>query len=117
MKKKLKLDTVLTNFDGTVIVENEIPLTLKKILLEYIGLAHAMNITGPEEFTLYSIGKKIGKPAGDDFIALELQDFNLLKKIVDSGKITVNGQQQPIFKLVISQQVRVLLEEVENIKD
>lgn len=118
MKKILKLDTVLTDFNDTPLQhEDQSALTLRKALLQYLGLAHLMGVSGVEELSLYFIGRKIGKAPVDGTVTLDIQDYNLLKKLVDTGKVTVNGQPQSIFKLVAAQQLRVLLDEAENDKD
>lgn len=117
MKKKLRIDTVLTDFDDAPLMHNGVPLTLRKALLDYIHAAHAMGVSGSEEMSLYFIGKKIGKTPVDGVLSLEIQDFNLLQRLSDTGKVMIPNQPpQAIFRLVIAQQIRVLLQEAEATK-
>lgn len=118
MKKILKIDTQLTGFSDEVLKDDDgiAPLTLKAALLKYISLAHLMKLNGSDELNLYLIGRKIGKAATE--VKLDLQEYNLLKRVADMGKVFgAQNQEQPIYTVVVSQQVRLLLEEAEAEKN
>jgi len=118
MKKVIKINTPITSFTKEQLVENDVPMTLKTVLLHYLNVVHLMNMQANEEMSLYFIGRQIGEStdAADAVIILTMQDYTLLKKLADNSKVIQNGQAIPVFNLVVTQQARILLEQAENIK-
>lgn len=120
MKKILKLNTALTDFEDVELKDAKgvETLTFKKALLEYISFAHLMGLQPNEELSLYFIGRKLGRTKGVDLMKLDIADYNLLHKITNNGKIQQpGGAMQPIFTLIVAQQVNALLDAADNDKE
>lgn len=117
MKKILDINTQLTDFDDVALkaADDEL-LTMKVALLHYIQNAHLMGLSGNEEMTLYFIGRQF-KGAVNGKIKLDMNEYKLLQKIAENGKIDQAGQKLPLFGLVAAQQIRILLEEAPTEKD
>ena len=118
MRKAIKINTPITAFTKEQLVENDVPMTLKTVLLHYLSVAHLMNLQANDEMNLYFIGRQIGESADDTdaTIILSMQDYTVLKKLADTGRVVQNGQAIPVFNLVVTQQAKILLEQAENVK-
>lgn len=126
MKKRINLDRVFKSFEGEDIIETPevkdakgtvtkeaTKFTLKKMLLSYVRASQGMD-TKPEEQTLmYEIGVKIGTTEG--LIDLKQNEYDLIKKLVDNGKITDRqGQKLDLWDLEKSQQLKGIIDSAEN---
>jgi hypothetical protein len=113
--KLLDISQPLQSFDGQPLKDGERTLTLKDILLAYLSQGHLMGLTPAEEGTAYGVGAKVG--VGKGTVELETVEYDLLKKVCDSGKIKQQGQEVPLFSLVVSQQVKQLVDAAKTKED
>jgi hypothetical protein len=109
MKKHLDIGQPLKAFDGEPIKgQGGKDFTLKDVLLGYLGSAHLMGLTPMEEGYAYELGVLVGTAAGE--VALEPHQYDLLKKLVDSGKVKNGSEMQPLFSIVVAQQAKRMVD-------
>jgi hypothetical protein len=115
MSKKIDTTIVLKDFEGKPIQdEKSIEVTLKSVLLNYLQSANLMGAqTDNEKFSAYNAGLAIG--SGGAQTVLEQPQYDVLKKIVDSNKIKSNNQEQEVYRLVVHQQVKKIIDEAETV--
>lgn len=126
MKKRINLDQVFKTFEGEDIIETPevkdakgvvtkevTKFTLKKMLLSYVRASQGME-TKPEEQTLmYEIGIKIGGAEG--LIDLKQSEYDLIKKLVDNGKVKDrDGQMVDFWDLEKAQQLKLIIDGAQN---
>lgn len=134
MKKVLNVSQELKTFEGKPLRENDAfpddakikdprnpekmidnpVLILKKVLLGYMRVAHAMGLNEQEQTTAYEVGVKIG--VSDGKVELSTAEYDLLKKVCDKNKITQqNGQEVSILPTEQGIQAKLMVDKAETI--
>src|SRR4051794_33832509 len=112
--KSLNLTQVIKNFVGETFKNEGKDFTLKEALLQLINHAHMMGLSKVEEATAYAAGMLIGGDKG----TLSQDQYDVLKKLADNGKASVQQQEVPIYpNLAILQQVREMVNAAETVKE
>jgi len=90
--------------------------TLRHILLRYISFAGSSNanLSDDEKMHAYEAGRVIGVAEGR--FELTQQQYDVVKKIVDDGKIKGGGQVDELFSVVFQQQAKNLINEADIIE-
>lgn len=126
--KLLDIRQVLTDFEGKPLkfqetadqeVKNWPDTTLKHLLLRALasGNNSVANLSDAEKMNVYDAGVFIGVHQGPDPVELNQQQYDVLKKIIDNGKIKVQGGQEiDLFTLIEQQQVKRLIDKAEHVK-
>ena len=109
--KKIDISTVLNDFEGKAIKDNDKEVTLKSILLFYISQGNSLNLNAVESATAYEVGVLIGGSQGE--VLFSQQHYDLLKKLADNPKTS----QGPLAALLITQQVKRLIDGAENVNE
>lgn len=117
--KELDARIKYTNFEGKPIKwqeekgqkqEDQPQATLKHVLLRYISFANdsAAKLTDEEKVHVYEAGRIIGMAGGE--FELTQQQYDVVKKIVDNGKVkTPQGQESDLLSLVIHQHTKEVI--------
>src|SRR5438128_1705651 len=113
MPRILNISQELKTFEGQPILmkdgDGTRPWRLKDVLLNYLATGQRMGLTSVEQGLAYAVGRLTGE--ADGTVKLESHQYDLLKKIVDSGCIQENGREVPIFSLLIAQQAKLLVDD------
>jgi hypothetical protein len=115
VKKILPLPTAFTDFTGEPMKDGEKNFTLKNALLGYLASAHLMGLSTPEEATAYEVGILVGTAKGD--VTLEQNQYDVLKKLVDSGKLRQGQVESPVWPITVSQQTKRLVDGAEKVEE
>ncbi len=118
--KQIDVGQDLVQFNGEPLqrsLEDTKALMLKDVLLTYLNSAHRMGLNGPQESQAYSLGVKIAGEKGK--MLFDQEEYDLLKSICDRcGKINLeNGQVSSLYGIVVTQQVKQIVDEAENWKE
>jgi len=113
--KKLNTAEILKTFDGKDMVEQGVGeeasnLTLKKALLVYLVNANrigSVTDNANDAILAYEAGVKIGM--ADSEVVLTDPQIDVLKKLVQCNKLSIQGRQEPMYGLVVSQQLLNIL--------
>ena len=125
--KLLDIRQVLTDFEGKPLKFQEVDgqvladrpdTTLKHVLLRALASANnsSANLTDAEKMNVYDAGKFIGIHQGSDPVELNQQQYDVIKKIIDNGKVKVQNQEIDLFTLVEQQQIKQMVDAAENVK-
>jgi hypothetical protein len=110
VNKVLDMTYVLVDFEGDELNDQDGPLTLKKSLLMYLVNANRIGTVtdSPTDAILaYEAGVKIG--CAPVKVVLSEQHIDVLKKLVQCNKLNVGGRQEPMYGLVVTQQLLNIL--------
>ncbi len=119
MSKSLDVSQVLKDFEGKPYQTKDSDgtvhdRTLREILLAYCANGHAMSLTPEEEGVVFAVVLRLGNANG--VVTFEQREYNVLKKIVDNGKIGKPPQDQYLFVLPITHQVRQMVDAADTVK-
>jgi len=93
----------LTTFEGKPLGgEGEEKLTLKKVLVTYLGMYQGKGVTGEDLIRAYDLGVKIYN--AENSLELDDDQFRFIKKVIESA-------QQPMYTALVMGQVLKKLEE------
>ncbi len=109
MKHTLDVSTVLKDFTGASLQEDGQDTILKNILLTFCRNGHQMKLNPTEESILYAVGMLIG--IADKDVSFSLEQFDVLKKVVHSNRVTIQGQELPLYGILVAQQVKKFIED------
>lgn len=118
--KKVNGNIVLKDFEGNPITtsegEGDKELRVKDVLLRYLNQANIMGVTSDQDkLSAYAAGLAVA--TGGDNILLEQEQYDIVKRLVDSNKIRSQGQEQEIYNLVVQMQVKKIVDDAETIAD
>lgn len=116
MKKVIDVSQALVDFEGRPIPisENDSkPIALKTILLAYCARAGEMGLSDLEQAGTFEAGMMVGAAGGK--VELDQSQYDVLKKLADSGKIKTQQGEQDIFGLLIKQQVKQMVNAAETL--
>lgn len=105
--KKINVLQVFKDFSGEVMSDGQKPeLLLKNVLLTYI--ASATGLTPSEQTSAYLAGLAIGM--GGEETQLEPDQYDVVKKLVDKNIGKMNGVEQEVFTILVSQQAKSMVD-------
>lgn len=110
--KLLNIHTELKGYDGQPLKEENTVLTLGNILFIYLSQAHLMGLNESTQGKLYKVGIKLGTTK--DVVELEQDEYEAIKAMVDSGKITQGQQTVNMFNILVTEQVKELVNNAES---
>ena len=117
MKKVLETERVLTTFEGEPMRLGEAggePARLRDVLLVYLRNGAQMGLSEMEQSAAYEAGLKIGRAEGR--AELTQGEYDVVKKLADSGRITGPGGEGAIFGLEVSGQIKRLVDGAETVE-
>jgi len=94
MSKLVEIKSVISDFDGELMVENAEPMTVEKLMKIY--LQNLFTDNDEEVFEIVALGMKVGSHKIDKLF-LENDEFKLLEKAVKNKKVQMN----PIYKAAV----------------
>lgn len=116
-RKVLDVSVLLKGFDGEPIKlsgDNDKKATLKDILIIYFNNAHKMGLDQIDKFSIYLAGMKVG--TAEDKVELKQNEYDVIKKVCDYAKIKQGSSEVEIFNIVITQQVKELVDKAPTIE-
>lgn len=115
--RKIDTSTVLLNLKNeplTIKDEGKVrDMTLGDALLTYVASAHQMKAKDHDIPLLYSAGKKI---AEEGVVELGQGEYDAVKRLADDGTLKGQSGAEHIFSIIISQQVKELVDGADVVK-
>ncbi len=98
------------------LIKKDEPVMLKTVLLRYLASANisAADISDDEKAIVYSAGNLIGMHNSKEPVELVPKHYDLIKRLVDNGKIKQQGQLIDLYALVTSQQAKAMVDAAKN---
>jgi len=113
--KTLDISQTMKTFDGEQIKSGDENLTLKTVLLTYLSQAQSMNLSPEEQGKAYASGVLIGTTSKNT-VTLEQTNYDVIKKMMDYGKIKQGQNEAHVYNLLIHQQARNMVDAATSTK-
>ena len=125
--KLLDIRQVLTDFEDKPLkfqetdgqeLKDRPDTTLKHIILRLLASANnsSATLSDTDKMNAYDAGVFIGVHQGNDPVELNQQQYDVIKKIVDNGKVKVQNQEIDLLTLIEQQQTKRMIDSAENVK-